>query len=65
MTRLLLINPNTSAATTAVMVGIARGAAPAGVMITGATVAAGVVGSYSRGSTAFQDGRSSSVTAPA
>ena len=42
MTRLLLINPNTSAATTAVMVGIARGAAPAGVMITGATVAAGV-----------------------
>ena len=42
MTRLLLINPNTSAATTAAMVAIARDAAPAGVLVEGATVAAGV-----------------------
>lgn len=42
MTRLLLINPNTSAAATAAMVAVAREAAPAGVGITGATVATGV-----------------------
>ena len=42
MTRLLLINPNTSAATTDAMIAIARGAAPAGVEITGATVVASV-----------------------
>lgn len=35
--RLLLINPNTSAATTDAMLAIARGAAPAGVAIEGAT----------------------------
>ena len=42
MTRLLLINPNTSAAATAAMVAVAREAAPAGVQITGATAATGV-----------------------
>lgn len=39
--RLLLVNPNTNAATTALMVGIAQGAAPPGVTIEGATAAAG------------------------
>lgn len=39
--RLLLVNPNTNAATTALMVGIAQGAAPAGVTIEGATAATG------------------------
>lgn len=42
MTRLLLLNPNTSAATTAAMVAIAQAAAPEGVGITGATAATGV-----------------------
>ncbi|GGJ12838.1 aspartate/glutamate racemase family protein [Neoroseomonas lacus] len=39
--RLLLVNPNTNAATTALMIGIAQGAAPAGVTIEGATAATG------------------------
>lgn len=39
--RLLLVNPNTNARTTAVMAGIARAAAPPGVTIDGATVASG------------------------
>ena len=39
--RLLLVNPNTNAATTALMVGIAQGAAPPGVTIQGATAASG------------------------
>ena len=39
--RLLLVNPNTNADTTALMVGIAQGAAPPGVTIEGATAAAG------------------------
>ena len=39
--RLLLVNPNTNAATTALMVRIAQGAAPAGVTIEGATAASG------------------------
>lgn len=41
MIRLLLINPNTSAATTAAMVTIARETAPEGVRISGVTVAFG------------------------
>lgn len=41
MMRLLLVNPNTSAATTAAMVAIAREAAPEGVLIEGATAAFG------------------------
>ena len=40
--RLLLINPNTSAATTDAMLAIARGAAPDGVTIEGATARFGV-----------------------
>jgi Asp/Glu/hydantoin racemase len=39
--RLLLVNPNTNAATTALMVGIAQGAAPPGVTIQGTTAASG------------------------
>lgn len=39
--RLLLVNPNTNAATTGLMVGIAQGAAPAGVTIEGATAGSG------------------------
>jgi Asp/Glu/hydantoin racemase len=41
MTRLVLVNPNTSAATTATMLEIARSAAPAGVELTGAMAASG------------------------
>lgn len=40
--RLLLVNPNTSARTTGLMLGIARAAAPPGVTIDGATAASGV-----------------------
>jgi Asp/Glu/hydantoin racemase len=39
--RLLLVNPNTNAATTATMLRIARRAAPDGVLVEGATVARG------------------------
>lgn len=39
--RVLLINPNTSAATTAMMVGIAQAAAGAGMQVTGATASSG------------------------
>lgn len=39
--RLLLVNPNTNARTTATMAGIARAAAPPGVTIDGATAASG------------------------
>ncbi|HVB68644.1 MAG TPA: aspartate/glutamate racemase family protein [Acetobacteraceae bacterium] len=42
MIRIVLINPNTSAATTAMMVGIAQAAAPPGVGIIGATARRGV-----------------------
>ncbi len=42
MTRVLLINPNTSAATTAMMVAIAQAAAPRGVRVTGVTARHGV-----------------------
>ena len=41
MTRILLINPNTSLATTAMMLAIARSAAPRGVEVTGATASRG------------------------
>ncbi len=41
MTRLLLVNPNTNARTTAVMTAIAQRAAPEGVTVEGATVATG------------------------
>jgi allantoin racemase len=39
--RLLLVNPNTNARTTALMLGIARAAAPPGVLVDGATAATG------------------------
>jgi Asp/Glu/hydantoin racemase len=39
--RLLLVNPNTNAATTVLMAGIARAAAPQGVSVEGATVTTG------------------------
>jgi allantoin racemase len=42
MTRLLLINPNTSAATTGMMVALAQSAAPRGVEIVGVTAGSGV-----------------------
>ncbi|WP_415150824.1 aspartate/glutamate racemase family protein [Piscinibacter sp.] len=42
MTRILLINPNTSAATTAMMVGIATAALPPGCVVIGQTAATGV-----------------------
>lgn len=41
MPEILLINPNSSAATTAMMVDIARGEAPAGFRVSGATAAVG------------------------
>lgn len=41
MIRILLINPNTSTATTDMMVGIAQGAAPDGIEIVGATASRG------------------------
>ena len=42
MTRLLLVNPNTSTATTDAMLAIARDAAPGGVVVEGATARSGV-----------------------